>query len=68
MLDAFATQAATLARFPVGDEVFRPAPAHEFATPPHAGPLLYERFPWGMDGARWRRLAAEARRELAPGP
>lgn len=65
MLDAFATQAATLARFPVGDEVFRPAPAYDFAAPPHAGPLLYERFPWGMDGARWRRLAAEARRELA---
>ncbi len=64
MLDAFATQAATLARFPAGDEAFRPAPPYDFAAPPHAGPLLYERFPWGMDGARWRRLAAEARREL----
>ena len=64
MLDAFATQAATLARFPAGDEVFRPAPACDFAAPPHAGTLLYERFPWGMDGARWRRLAADARREL----
>jgi LmbE family N-acetylglucosaminyl deacetylase len=67
MLDAFATQAATLARFPAGDEAFRPAPPYDFAAPPHAGPLLYERFPWGMDGARWRRLAAEARRELASG-
>lgn len=64
MLDAFATQAATLARFPVVDERFRPAPAYDFPAPPHAGELLYERFPWGMDGARWRRLAAEARREL----
>lgn len=64
MLDAFATQAATLARFPADDESFRAAPAHDFAVPPHAGPLLYERYPWGMDGARWRRLAAEARREL----
>ena len=64
MLDAFATQAATLARFPVGDEAFRPAPAYDFAAPPHGGPLLYEGFPWGMDGARWRRLAADARRGL----
>lgn len=64
MLDAFATQATTLARFPVGDEAFRPAPPYDFAAPPHAGELLYERFPWGMDGARWRRLAAEARRQL----
>ena len=64
MLDAFATQAATLARFPAGDESLRPAPAYDFLAPPHAGALLYERFPWGMDGARWRRLAAEAAREL----
>lgn len=64
MLDAFATQAATLARFPMGDEVLRPAPAHDFSAPPHAGTLLYERFPWGMDGPRWRRLASEAGREL----
>ena len=67
MLDAFATQAATLARFPVGDEAFRPAPARDFSAPPHAGTLLYERFPWGMDGPRWRRLAAEARRQLGLG-
>lgn len=64
MLDAFATQAATLAQFPLGDEIFRPAPAYDFSAPPHAGALLYERFPWGMDGPRWRRLAAEAAREL----
>lgn len=67
MLDAFATQAATLARFPAADEAFRPAPAYDFAAPPHAGALLYEHFPWGMDGARWRRLAAVARRDLALG-
>jgi LmbE family N-acetylglucosaminyl deacetylase len=64
MLDAFATQAGTLALFPVGDEMLRPAPACDFAAPPHAGALLYERFPWGMDGPRWRGLAAEAAREL----
>ncbi len=64
MLDAFATQASTLALFPAGDEVFRPAPDYDFAAPPHAGALLYERFPWGMDGPRWRRLASDARRDL----
>ncbi len=67
MLDAFATQAATLALFPVGDEIFRPAPACDFAVPPHAGTLLYEGFPWGVDGPLWRRLAAEAARELGLG-
>ncbi len=67
MLDAFATQAATLALFPVSREVFRPAPAYDFAAPPHDGTLLYERFPWGMDGPRWRRLALEAARELGLG-
>ena len=67
MLDAFATQAATLARFPVGEEVFRLAPDYDFAAPPHAGTLLYERFAWGMDGARWRRLALEAAGELGLG-
>jgi LmbE family N-acetylglucosaminyl deacetylase len=64
MLDAFASQAATLARFRVGNELLRAAPLHDFTAPPHAGALLYERFPWGMDGVRWRRLAAEAAREL----
>jgi hypothetical protein len=53
-----------LALFPAGDEVFRPAPDYDFAAPPHAGALLYERFPWGMDGPRWRRLASDARRDL----
>jgi LmbE family N-acetylglucosaminyl deacetylase len=64
MLDAFATQAATLAQFPLGDEAFRAAPRYDFTAPPHAGTLLYERFPWGMDGPRWRCLAAEAARGL----
>jgi N-acetylglucosamine malate deacetylase 2 len=64
MLDAFASQAATLARFAASHEVFRPAPIYDFRFPPHAGALLYERFAWGMDGARWRRLALEAAGEL----
>jgi hypothetical protein len=32
--------------------------------PPHAGPLHYERQPWGMSGERWRNLAQAALLEL----
>jgi len=60
MLACFATQARTLAPFPVDMERFRPAPIYDFTQPPHAGPLHYERYPWGMDGARWRALATAA--------
>ena len=64
MLDAFATQAATLSQFTVEREAYRPAAAHDFASPPHDGTLLYERYDWGMTGPRWRALAAEAARAL----
>lgn len=64
MLAAFTTQASTLGQFPIEQEAFRPAPDYDFAAPPHPGTLLYERFPWGMDGPRWRHLAAEAKRAL----
>jgi LmbE family N-acetylglucosaminyl deacetylase len=58
MLACFASQQATLSQFEVaGEELLRPAPAYDFAQPPHAGQLLYERFPWGMTGARFRDLA-----------
>ncbi len=64
MMEAFATQAATLRQFPLRQELFRPAPAYDFTAPPHPGQLLYERHGWGMEGSRWRALAAEARRAL----
>jgi len=61
MLGCFATQRRTLAPFPAdAPERLRPAPRHDFTRPPHAGTLFYESFPWGMDGARFRALAAEA--------
>jgi hypothetical protein len=31
---------------------------------PHGGALLYERENWGLTGARWLELAADAYREL----
>ena len=63
MLAAFATQSATLAQFPVEQELFRPAPPHDFTAPPHEGTLLYERYDWGMTGPRWRALADKALRD-----
>ncbi|MBV9108689.1 MAG: PIG-L family deacetylase [Gemmatimonadetes bacterium] len=65
MLACFATQAETLAQFPVQTcERFRIAPAYDFTRAPHDGTLHYERFDWGVTGAEWRRLAAEAARSL----
>jgi LmbE family N-acetylglucosaminyl deacetylase len=64
MLDCFATQREVLAAFPMGAEKLRPAPAHDFTRPPHPGALFYEHFPWGMDGTRFRVLAAAAMQGL----
>ena len=64
LIACHATQRETLARFPLDAERFRPAPAHDFTQPPHAGPLHYEQYPWGMTGARFRELAAQALDEL----
>lgn len=60
----FASQARVLRAFAIGVERFRTAPRYDFTRPPHDGPLLYERFPWGITGERWRALAADARAEL----
>lgn len=62
MLDCFRTQAGILAHFGTDAELFRPAPAYNFARPPHPGPLNYERWGWPITGARWRALATEATR------
>ena len=68
MLDCFISQAQMLAPFTVACERFRLAPSYRFDTPPHEGPLFYEHFDWGMEGPRWRRLAAQAlsRLDLEP--
>lgn len=63
-LACFVSQASTLAQFRVKEERFRLAPAYDFTRPPHEGRLLYETFPWGMDGARFRTLAAQGMEEL----
>jgi LmbE family N-acetylglucosaminyl deacetylase len=60
MIESFVTQREVLQAFPLDHERFRPAPAYDFTAPPHPGELYYERFDWGMTGARWRKLAHEA--------
>lgn len=64
MLDAFASQARTLALFEADTERFRRARAPAFTRPPHEGRLLYENWGLGITGDRWRGLADEALRTL----
>ena len=64
LLDCFASQRETLGQFGVEVEKFRIAPGYDFTLAPHAGALLYEGFPWGMRGERFRGLAAAALEEL----
>jgi N-acetylglucosamine malate deacetylase 2 len=69
MIACHATQGETLRPFltaaALAQERFRPAPRYRFTAPPHPGTLRYERFAWGVrTGAEWRRLAAEALRQL----
>jgi len=60
MYDCYATQRDVLAQFPIGIERFRVAPCYDFTEPPHAGPLWYEILGFPIDGATWRRAAADA--------
>jgi len=64
LFDCFASQQRVLRWFQTSVEKFRIAPTYNFLEPPHDGTLYYEMFPWGMTGESWRRLAAEALREL----
>lgn len=64
LLACHASQEQTLRQFPLELERFRIAPHHDFLQPPHAGQLYYERHPWGMNGERFRALAAQAFEEL----
>jgi LmbE family N-acetylglucosaminyl deacetylase len=60
LLACHASQEQTLRPFPLDVERFRIAPHYDFLQPPHAGLLYYERHAWGMEGKRFRALAAEA--------
>jgi LmbE family N-acetylglucosaminyl deacetylase len=60
MLHCFRTQGHVLRQFRVDYERFRESPAYDFSQPPHSGPLLYERWGWGISGLAWRQKAIEA--------
>ena len=65
MMLAYTTQQGTLGYFSqISAERFRMAPAYDFATPPHGGPLWYEKFDWGCTGEQFRRNAVAAAAEL----
>jgi hypothetical protein len=59
----YRSQAKVLESFPTDIERFRVAPKYDFHSPPHRGPLFYERFDWGVSGAEWRELAVRASSE-----
>jgi hypothetical protein len=60
MLDRFRSQLDVVAQFPLDAELFRPAPAYNFANPPHQRPLGYELEGWGMPAPLWLTAAREA--------
>ena len=64
LFDCFVTQQSTLQYFPIELERFRSAPAYDFTRPPHDGTLFYENYDWGLNGIRFRALAARAMAEL----
>jgi LmbE family N-acetylglucosaminyl deacetylase len=60
MLDRFHSQLDAMAQFPLDAELFRPAPAYDFANPPDQRPLGYELEAWGMPAPLWLTAAREA--------
>lgn len=56
LLACFSSQRTTLSYFRTDAELYRIAPKYDFSRPPHEGKLFYERFPWGMTGARFCEL------------
>ena len=66
ILACFITQRETLDQFPIQQERFRMAPAYDFTQLPHNGPILYDRFPWGVTSSRFLELAAAALAQLSP--
>ena len=68
MLAHFRTQRQVLAQFQTVVERFRLAPDYDFTELPNRGDLYYGRFPWSLDGASWRKLAAAALVELGLSP
>jgi N-acetylglucosamine malate deacetylase 2 len=59
MIECFTSQRDAIAPFRALDrERYRPAPAYDFSSPPHDGPLWYERLGFSISGAGWRAIVA----------
>lgn len=65
MIAAHASQQQMLSQFDPAREQFRPAVKHDFTALPNGGRLLYERMPWGIEGAVFRRQVGDAMAALA---
>jgi N-acetylglucosamine malate deacetylase 2 len=65
MIAAHASQQKMLSLFNPAREQFRPAAKHDFTALPNGGRLLYERMPWGIEGAIFQRQIGEAMTALA---
>jgi N-acetylglucosamine malate deacetylase 2 len=65
MIAAHASQQQMLSLFNPAREQFRPAAKHDFSALPNGGRLLYERMPWGIEGAIFQRQVGEAMAALA---
>lgn len=64
LLACYATQKQTLSAFPLRQEMFRFAPAYDFTRLPHAAPLFYDHFNWGVTSAAWQELARAAIKKI----
>lgn len=60
LLGCFRTQQQMLCQFSTERERYRIAPAYDFTQPPHAPPLFYDHFGWGITSDRFCRLAQQA--------
>jgi LmbE family N-acetylglucosaminyl deacetylase len=67
LLAGYHSQAERLKSVPLEQECFRLAPTYDFTHPPHDGPILYERYSWGMTVREWCALATVATERLHNG-
>jgi LmbE family N-acetylglucosaminyl deacetylase len=65
LVRCFTSQQETLRNLIADCERFRIAPKYNFQIPPHAPPVLYDNYPWGMTSQRFCELVNEADQMLA---
>lgn len=63
----FSTQRETLKYFRIAHEYFRIAPDYDFQKPPHAPPVFYDGYSWGMSSHRFSQLAQQAAQGIPKG-